>query len=49
MAYLRTRGIRQVGAIGWSMGAATLLNAAPEQPEIKAIVAKLFVFQPFCR
>jgi uncharacterized protein len=39
MAYLKTRGIAQVGAIGWSMGAATLLNAAPDQPEIKAIVA----------
>jgi pimeloyl-ACP methyl ester carboxylesterase len=39
LAYLETRGVTQVGAIGWSMGAATLLNAAPDHPEISAIVA----------
>lgn len=39
LAYLKGRGITEVGAIGWSMGAATLLNAAPAHPEIKALVA----------
>lgn len=39
LAYLKTRGINEVGAIGWSMGAAALLNAAPDHPEIKALVA----------
>jgi len=39
LAYLKGRGITEVGAIGWSMGAAALINAAPEHPEIKAMVA----------
>ncbi len=39
LAYLKERGITQVGAIGWSMGAAALINAAPEHPEIRAMVA----------
>jgi uncharacterized protein len=39
LAYLKTRGVTQVGAIGWSMGAATLLNTAPDHPEISAIVS----------
>jgi fermentation-respiration switch protein FrsA (DUF1100 family) len=39
LAYLKGRGITEVGAIGWSMGAAALINAAPEHPEIKAVVA----------
>ena len=39
LAYLKGRGVTQVGAIGWSMGAATLINVAPSHPEIAAIVA----------
>ena len=39
LAYLKGRGITQVGAIGWSMGASALINAAPDHPEIAAIVA----------
>jgi dipeptidyl aminopeptidase/acylaminoacyl peptidase len=39
LAYLKTRGITQVGALGYSMGAATELLAAPNQPEMRAIVA----------
>jgi dipeptidyl aminopeptidase/acylaminoacyl peptidase len=39
LAYLRTRGITQVGTLGYSMGAATELLAAPDQPEMRAIVA----------
>lgn len=37
--YLKTRGVNEVGAIGFSMGGATLLNSAPEHPEIRALVA----------
>jgi pimeloyl-ACP methyl ester carboxylesterase len=39
LAYLKSRGVQEVGAIGWSMGASALINAAPEHPEIAAIVA----------
>ncbi len=39
LAYLKGRGIDEVGAIGWSMGAATIINSAPDHPEIAAIVA----------
>jgi alpha-beta hydrolase superfamily lysophospholipase len=37
--YLRGRGITEVGALGHSMGAAAALLAAPEHPEMRAIVA----------
>ena len=37
--FLQSRGRTCIGAIGWSLGAATLLNAAPDLPEIQAIVA----------
>lgn len=36
--YLKTRGVQQVGVIGMSMGADTALNAAPDQPELAALV-----------
>lgn len=39
LAYLRSRGVTQVGAVGHSMGAAALLLAAPEHEEMRAIVA----------
>ena len=39
LAYLRTRGIAQVGTIGFSMGAATTLNSAAEYPAMRAVVA----------
>ncbi len=39
LTYLRGRGINEVGTIGWSMGAATALNSAPDHPEMRAIVA----------
>ncbi len=37
--YLKTRGVNEVGAIGFSMGGATLLNSAPDLPQIRALVA----------
>jgi uncharacterized protein len=37
--YLKTRGVSEVGVIGWSLGANTAMNAAPEHPEMRAIVA----------
>lgn len=39
LAYLKTRGVSQVGALGYSMGASTELLAAPDHPEMRAIVA----------
>ena len=39
LTYLKGRGVEEVGAIGYSMGAAALLLAAPNQPEIRALVA----------
>src|SRR5207302_4468320 len=39
LAYLRTRGIAEVGTIGFSMGAATTLNSAAEYPAMRAVVA----------
>lgn len=39
MRYLRTRGVNEVGVIGLSMGAATALNSAPDEPEFRAIVS----------
>lgn len=37
--FLKTRGVNEVGAIGFSMGGATLLNSAPDLPQIRALVA----------
>jgi uncharacterized protein len=39
LAYLKGRGFSQVGTIGFSMGAATALNSAPDHPEMRALVA----------
>ncbi len=39
LAYLKTRGVNEVNVISFSMGAATALNAAPDHPEMRAIVA----------
>src|SRR6185369_14465716 len=39
LAFLKTRGITSAGVIGFSMGAATALNAAAEHPELRAVVA----------
>ncbi len=37
--YLKTRGVQSVGVLGFSMGAATALNAAPDLPAMRAVVA----------
>jgi uncharacterized protein len=37
--YLKGRGVQQVGTIAFSMGAATELLAAPDHPEMKALVS----------
>jgi pimeloyl-ACP methyl ester carboxylesterase len=39
LAYLDGRGMREVGVLAYSMGAATALLAAPDHPQIRAIVA----------
>jgi uncharacterized protein len=39
LAFLKGRGVNEVGVLGFSMGAATALNAAPAHPEMRAIVA----------
>jgi pimeloyl-ACP methyl ester carboxylesterase len=39
LEYLRGRGVNQVGVIGWSLGANTAINSAPDLPEMRAIVA----------
>jgi pimeloyl-ACP methyl ester carboxylesterase len=39
LVYLNGRGINEVGTIGFSLGAATALNSAPDHPEMRAIVA----------
>jgi pimeloyl-ACP methyl ester carboxylesterase len=39
LVYLKTRGVEQVGTLGYSMGAATELLAAPDHAEMRAIVA----------
>ncbi|MEA2574602.1 MAG: uncharacterized protein QOH93_1900, partial [Chloroflexia bacterium] len=39
LQYLKGRGITQVGGLGFSMGAATELLAAPDQHEMKALVS----------
>lgn len=38
--FLKTRGIQEVGVIGFSMGGAVALMTAPQAPEIKALVAE---------
>ncbi|HET9496192.1 MAG TPA: alpha/beta fold hydrolase, partial [Chloroflexia bacterium] len=38
LAYLKSRGVEHVGVLGYSMGASAALLAAPEQPEIEAVV-----------
>jgi pimeloyl-ACP methyl ester carboxylesterase len=40
IAYLKFRGVTEVGLWGFSMGAAVALMAAPGLPEVKAIVAE---------
>ncbi len=40
LRYLRTRGIREVGVWGLSMGGAVALMAAPQSPEIRALVSE---------
>jgi fermentation-respiration switch protein FrsA (DUF1100 family) len=39
LQYLEGRGVAQVGGLGFSMGAATELLAAPDHPEMKALVS----------
>ncbi|MGH7770602.1 MAG: alpha/beta hydrolase, partial [Candidatus Binatia bacterium] len=39
IGYLKLRGIKEVGVWGFSVGGAVALMAAPEAPEIKAIVS----------
>jgi uncharacterized protein len=39
LAYLNSKGIPEVGSLGYSMGASAELLAAPDHPEIRAIVA----------
>jgi uncharacterized protein len=36
---VRARGVHQIGTLGFSLGALTELNAAPDHPEMRAIVA----------
>jgi dipeptidyl aminopeptidase/acylaminoacyl peptidase len=40
IAYLKLRGVTEVGVWGFSMGAAVALMAAPGLPEVKAMVAE---------
>ncbi len=40
MEFLKGRGIQEVGVWGFSMGGAVALMAAPNAPEIKAIIAE---------
>ena len=40
IAYLKTRGIDEVGIWGFSLGGAVALMTAPQAPEIKAIVSE---------
>ncbi len=39
LQYLKGRGVTQVGGLGFSMGAATELLAAPDHPEMKVLVS----------
>lgn len=38
LAYLKGRGVQHIGAIGFSMGAGTLLRSTPAHPEMEAVV-----------
>jgi pimeloyl-ACP methyl ester carboxylesterase len=40
VAFLKSEGRTELGAIGWSLGAATMLNAMPDLPELRAVVAE---------
>lgn len=40
LRFLRARGIKEVGVWGFSMGGAVALMAAPQAPEIKAVVSE---------
>jgi fermentation-respiration switch protein FrsA (DUF1100 family) len=40
VAFLKSQGRTDLGAIGWSLGAVTVLNAAPALPELHAVVAE---------
>ncbi|MFD2169303.1 alpha/beta hydrolase [Tumebacillus lipolyticus] len=37
--YVKSLGYQQIGLVGFSMGAATALDVAPEVPEVKAVIA----------
>ncbi len=39
LAYLKTRGVNEVGVLSFSLGANTAINCAPEHPEMRAILA----------
>ncbi len=39
LQYLKSRGVAEVGGLGFSMGAATELLAAPDHPEMTALVS----------
>jgi pimeloyl-ACP methyl ester carboxylesterase len=40
VAFLKRRGRTELGAFGWSLGAATVLNAAPDLPDLRALVVE---------
>jgi len=40
IAYLRSRGVKEVGVWGFSLGGAVALMTAPHTPEIKAVVSE---------
>jgi len=40
IAFLKSRGVKEVGVWGFSMGAAVALMAAPNLPEIKSVVSE---------
>jgi uncharacterized protein len=39
LGYLKSRGVTEVGTLGYSMGASAELLAAPDHPEMRAIIA----------
>jgi fermentation-respiration switch protein FrsA (DUF1100 family) len=39
LRFLQGRGVQTIGAIGFSMGAGTLLRVVPDHPELRAVVA----------
>ena len=38
LAYLQGQGVQHIGALGFSMGAGTLLRTTPDHPELQAVV-----------